>query len=73
MVSSRRQPCPPSARPQCTSPPVLSSLRPRPDRVSLFGVVVDAVPKVVKEDLKEEEAEELKVKLEAAGATVELE
>lgn len=35
------------------------------DRLSLL--------QVVKEDLKEDEAEELKAKLEAAGATVELE
>jgi large subunit ribosomal protein L7/L12 len=34
--------------------------------------IVDAAPKVVKEGLKKEEADELKVKLEAAGATVEL-
>lgn len=34
--------------------------------------LVDAAPKVVKEGLKKEEAEELKKKLEAAGATVEL-
>ena len=34
--------------------------------------VVDAAPKVVKEGLKKEEAEELKKKLEAAGATVEI-
>lgn len=34
--------------------------------------LVDAAPKVVKENLKKEEAEELKKKLEAAGAKVEL-
>lgn len=34
--------------------------------------IVDAVPKVVKEGAKKEEAEELKKKLEGAGATVEL-
>ncbi|HEY4500122.1 MAG TPA: 50S ribosomal protein L7/L12 [Candidatus Paceibacterota bacterium] len=34
--------------------------------------MTDATPKVVKEGLKKEEAEELKKKLEAAGATVEL-
>lgn len=34
--------------------------------------LVDGVPKVVKEGLKKEEAEELKKKLEAAGAVVEL-
>lgn len=31
---------------------------------------VDGAPKVIKEDLKKEEAEELKTKLEAAGAKV---
>eukprot|EP00903_Cladosiphon_okamuranus_P013179 g12292.t1 len=35
--------------------------------------MVENLPQVVKEDLKQEEAEELKGKLEAAGATVELE
>ncbi|CAM9137212.1 unnamed protein product [Pylaiella littoralis] len=35
--------------------------------------MVESLPQVVKEDLKEDEAEALKVKLEAAGATVELE
>lgn len=34
--------------------------------------LVDGAPKTVKEDLGKEEAEELKKKLEAAGATVEL-
>ena len=34
--------------------------------------IVDAAPKMVKEGLKKEEAEELKKKLEAVGATVEL-
>lgn len=34
--------------------------------------LVDGAPKVVKEGLKKEDAEELKKKLEAAGATVEL-
>ena len=34
--------------------------------------MVDAAPKVVKEGLKKEDAEELKKKLEAAGATAEL-
>lgn len=34
--------------------------------------IVDAVPKVIKENVKKEEAEEIKKKLEAAGATVEL-
>ncbi len=34
--------------------------------------LVDAAPKVVKEAVKKEEAEEMKKKLEAAGATVEL-
>jgi large subunit ribosomal protein L7/L12 len=34
--------------------------------------LVDAAPKVVKEGLKKEEAEEVKKKLETAGATVEL-
>jgi len=34
--------------------------------------IVDATPKVVKEGLKKEEADELKKKLEAAGAVVEL-
>lgn len=34
--------------------------------------LVDAAPKVVKESVKKEEAEEIKKKLEAAGATVEL-
>jgi large subunit ribosomal protein L7/L12 len=34
--------------------------------------LVDAAPKVIKEGLKKEEAEELKSKLEAAGAVVEL-
>jgi large subunit ribosomal protein L7/L12 len=34
--------------------------------------VTDAAPKMVKENLKKEEAEELKAKLEGAGAVVEL-
>ncbi len=34
--------------------------------------LVDAAPKVVKEGAKKEEAEEIKQKLEAAGATVEI-
>lgn len=34
--------------------------------------VADSAPKMVKEGLKKEEAEDLKTKLEAAGATVEL-
>jgi large subunit ribosomal protein L7/L12 len=34
--------------------------------------LVDAAPKMVKEGLKKEEAEELKKKLETAGATVEI-
>ena len=34
--------------------------------------IADAAPKVVKEGLKKEDAEELKKKLEAAGATAEL-
>ena len=34
--------------------------------------LVDGAPKTVKENLKKEEAEEVKKKLEAAGATVEL-
>ena len=34
--------------------------------------IVDAAPKVVKEGLKQAEANDLKAKLEAAGATVEL-
>lgn len=34
--------------------------------------LVDAAPKVIKENVKKEEAEELKKKLEAAGASVEL-
>jgi large subunit ribosomal protein L7/L12 len=34
--------------------------------------LVDAAPKTVKENAKKEEAEEIKKKLEAAGATVEL-
>jgi large subunit ribosomal protein L7/L12 len=34
--------------------------------------IVDGVPKVIKENLKKEDAEELKAKLEAVGATVEL-
>ena len=34
--------------------------------------LVDAAPKVVKENVKKEEAEELKKKLEAAGAKVEI-
>lgn len=34
--------------------------------------IADAAPKMVKEGLKKEEAEELKKKLEGAGATVEL-
>ena len=34
--------------------------------------LVDGAPKMVKENLKKEEAEELKKKLEAVGATVEL-
>ncbi len=34
--------------------------------------LVDAAPKVVKEGLKKEEAEDLKKKLETAGATIEL-
>ena len=34
--------------------------------------MVDGAPKVVKENLKKEEAEELKKKLESVGATVEL-
>ena len=34
--------------------------------------IVDAVPKVIRENVKKEEAEELKDKLEKAGATVEL-
>ncbi|HEY4526097.1 MAG TPA: 50S ribosomal protein L7/L12 [Candidatus Paceibacterota bacterium] len=34
--------------------------------------MVDAAPKVIKEGLKKEDADELKAKLEAAGATVEL-
>lgn len=34
--------------------------------------IVDAAPKVIKENMKKEEAEEIKDKLEKAGATVEL-
>lgn len=34
--------------------------------------VVDSAPKVIKEGVKKEEAEEMKTKLEAAGASVEL-
>ncbi|HDY72659.1 MAG TPA: 50S ribosomal protein L7/L12 [bacterium] len=34
--------------------------------------IVDAAPKVLKENVKKEEAEEIKKKLEEAGATVEL-
>jgi large subunit ribosomal protein L7/L12 len=34
--------------------------------------IVDAAPKVIKENVKKEDAEELKAKLEAVGATVEL-
>ena len=34
--------------------------------------IVDGAPKVIKENLKKEDAEEIKVKLEEAGATVEL-
>jgi len=34
--------------------------------------LVDAAPKMVKENISKEEADELKAKLEAAGATVEL-
>lgn len=34
--------------------------------------MVDAAPKVIKENVKKEEAEEMKKKLEEAGATVEL-
>lgn len=34
--------------------------------------IVDGAPKVLKENLKKEDAEEMKVKLEGAGATVEL-
>jgi len=34
--------------------------------------IVDGVPKVIKENVKKEEAEELKTKLEGVGATVEL-
>jgi large subunit ribosomal protein L7/L12 len=34
--------------------------------------IVDAAPKVIKENVKKEEAEELKTKLEGVGATVEL-
>ena len=34
--------------------------------------LVDGAPKVLKENVKKEEAEEIKKKLEAAGATVEL-
>lgn len=34
--------------------------------------LADSAPKVIKENLKKEDAEEMKVKLEAAGATVEL-
>ena len=34
--------------------------------------LVDGAPKMVKEGVKKEEAEEMKKKLEAAGATVEL-
>ena len=34
--------------------------------------LVDAAPKMIKEGLKKEEAEEIKKKLESAGATVEL-
>ena len=34
--------------------------------------LVDAAPKIVKEKVKKEEAEELKKKFEAAGATIEL-
>ena len=34
--------------------------------------IVDGAPKVVKENVKKEEAEELKAKLEAVGATIEL-
>jgi len=34
--------------------------------------IVDGAPKVIKENLKKEEAEELKKKLEESGATVEL-
>ena len=34
--------------------------------------IVDGAPKVIKENLKKEDAEELKTKLEAVGATVEL-
>ena len=34
--------------------------------------LVDAAPKVIKEGVKKEEAEEMKAKLEEAGASVEL-
>ncbi|MFH1129563.1 MAG: 50S ribosomal protein L7/L12 [Patescibacteria group bacterium] len=34
--------------------------------------IVDAAPKVIKENLKKEDAEELKTRLEGVGATVEL-
>jgi large subunit ribosomal protein L7/L12 len=34
--------------------------------------MVDGVPKIIKEGVKKEEAEEIKKKLEEAGATVEL-
>jgi large subunit ribosomal protein L7/L12 len=34
--------------------------------------IVDAAPKVIKENVKKEDAEELKTKLEGVGATVEL-
>ena len=34
--------------------------------------MVDGAPKVVKKEIKKDEAEELKVKLEAIGATVEI-
>jgi len=34
--------------------------------------IVDGAPKVIKENVKKEDAEEIKTKLEAAGATVEL-
>lgn len=34
--------------------------------------IVDGVPKVIKENLKKEDAEELKARLEAVGATIEL-
>ena len=42
------------------------------DKLSAAKDMVDGAPKTLKEGVKKEEAEEMKTKLEAAGAKVEL-